>query len=126
MSNPKKERKAQEGGGGFSIDWSILDMPLPEDLSTEKRQLFNWAKELKRCQDRLDLYQNYWNRTIKKVTDTLSKALEADFADEVLKKKAKGLLTVLGHSKLDRNDVHSRHMAICQYVINQLKEIKPE
>ena len=126
MSNSKNKRTARKGGSDSSIDWSILDMRLPAGLSDEKRQLFEWAKELKLCQERLDRYKNYWPRTINMVMDTLNKALEADFADGVLKNKAKGLLTVLGHSKLDRNDVHSRHMAICQYVINQLKEIKPE
>ena len=126
MSNSKNKRTARKGGSDSSIDWSILDMPFPAGLSTEKRRLFDFAKELKLCQERLDRYKNYWPRTINMVTATLNKALEADFADGVLKNKAKGLLTVLGHSKLDRNDVHSRHMAICQYVINQLKEIKPE
>ena len=117
---------ALKGGGGFNIDWSILDMPLPAGLSTEKRQLFNWAKELKRCQERLDRYKNYWPRTITKVMDTLNMALDADFADEELKFKVQGLLTVLGHRKPNRNDVNGRMKAICKYVINQLNEIKPE
>ena len=126
MSDSQNKKTARKGEVVSGIDWRILEMRLPVVLSDEKRQLFEWAKELKLCQERLDRYKNYWPRTINMVTATLNKALEADFADGVLKNKAKGLLTVLGHSKLDRNDVHSRHMAICQYVINQLKEIKTE